>query len=141
MIIDMFTYYNEEMMLDFHIKHVYDHVDKIIVIEGDRTFDGRAYESKLKLDDPKIEHHIVPLLENPQDRWENEALQRRLAGEIAKQYDGRLFYECVDEIINTDFYDMADQLTEPLTLALDNYYYYFNGKDTGNSSHPMPITL
>lgn len=137
----MFTYYNEKELLDFHINHVYDHVDKIIVIEGDRTYDGTPYKSTLKFDDPKIEHHIVPLIKNPVDRWENEAWQRRLAGEIAKDYDGTVFFECVDEIVDTFFYDHASLFTQPHTLSLDNYYYYFNGKDVGNSAHPMPIVL
>ena len=139
MIIDMFTYYNEKELLEFHINHVYDKVDKIIVIEGDRTFDGRAYTSDVKLNDPKVEHRIVPLLENPVDRWENEALQRRLAGEIAKEYEGTLFYECADEIIHPAFYM---NFTEPHCLSLDNFYYYFNGKDVGEKpDHPMPIAL
>lgn len=137
----MFTYYNERELLDFHINHVYDHVDKIIVVEGDRTYDGTPYKSKLKFKDPKIEHHIVPLLDKPVDRWENEALQRRLAGDIAKDNEGIVFFECVDEIVDTFFYDHAKQFSIPYTLCLDNYYYYFNGKDVGNSDHPMPIVL
>lgn len=142
MIIDMFTYYNEPEMLEFHINHVYDHVDKIIVIEGDRTYDGRPYKSKFNIKRDKVEHHIVPLLENPGSRWDNEALQRKLAGEIAKAYEGILFFECVDEIVDTMFYDNAAQFTEPTCLSLQNYYYYFNGKDVGDKpDHPMPIVL
>ncbi len=138
MIIDAFTFYNEMELLDFHINHVYDSVDKIIVVEGDRTYDGRPYKSKVKLNDPKVEHHIVPLNPTPVDRWENEATQRRLAGEIAKQFDGTLFFECVDEIVRSEF---IRELSSPTCFSLDNYYYYFNGKDKGNSDHPMPIAL
>ena len=139
MLIDMFTYYNERELLDFHINHASPYVDKIIVIEGDRTYDGRPYASSFASDDPKVEHHIVPLLEHPKDRWENEALQRRLAGEIAKQYSGTLFFECVDEIIHPAFYR---QWYQPMCLSLDNYYYYFNGRDIGlKPDHPMPIAM
>lgn len=142
MIVDVFTYYNEPEMLEFHINHVYDHVDKIIVIEGDRTYDGRAYKSKFNIKRDKVEHHIVKLLANPSSRWENEGLQRRSAGEIAKQYDGIVFFECVDEIIDTFYYDNAKNFTSPTCLSLQNYYYYFNGKDIGDKpNHPMPIVL
>lgn len=138
----MFTYYNEPEMLEFHINHVYDYVDKIIVIEGDRTYDGRPYTSSFDIKRDKVEHHIVPLLENPKDRWENEALQRKLAGDIAKQYDGILFFECVDEIVDTIYYQNAEQFSEPHCLSLQNFYYYFNGKDVGEKpDHPMPIVL
>ena len=139
MIIDMFTYYNETELLDFHINHVSKYVDKIIVVEGDRTYDGRPYASTVQFSNPKVEHHIVPLNPNPSSRWENEAIQRRLAGEIAKRYTGSLYFECADEIIHPAHY--LDR-TEPVCLSLDNYYYYFNGRDVGEKpDHPMPIAI
>jgi beta-1,4-mannosyl-glycoprotein beta-1,4-N-acetylglucosaminyltransferase len=139
MIIDCFTYYNEKELLDFHINHVYDYVDKIIVVEGDRTYDGRPYKSDFNIKDPKVEHHIVSLLEKPDTRWQNEALQRKLAGDIAKQYEGTLFFECVDEIVRTELY--KEYLT-PKCFVLDNFYYYFNGKDVGEKpDHPMPVAI
>ncbi len=139
MIIDCFTFYNEPEMLEFHINHIYPYVDKILVIEGDRTYAGKPYKSMFNIKNDKVEHHIVPLLENPGSRWDNEALQRKLAGEIASKYDGTLFFECVDEIINLDF---IVPYNSPVTLSLDNYYYYFNGKDVGDKpDHPMPIAL
>lgn len=138
MIIDVFTFYNEIELLEFHINHVKDYVDKIIVIEGDRTYTGKPYKSRFNIKDPKVEHHIVPLLEAPDDRWENEALQRYLAGEIAKKYAGTIFFECADEILKPEMYKEYD---EPQNFILDNYYYYFNGKDTINSAHPMPIAI
>lgn len=140
--IAMFTYYNEEELLGFHIRHALPYVDKIIVVEGDRRYDGTPYESSLiDMDLPiNVDHYIVPLLEEPVDRWENEALQRRLAGEIAKEYDGMLFFGCVDEILHPAIYEQ--EYTEPTCLSLDNYYYYFNGKDIGdNPTHPMPIVM
>ena len=143
MIIDMFTYYNEPELLDFHINHVSDFVDKIIVIEGDRTYAGKPYKSSFEPGKyKKVEHHIVPLKENPENRWENEALQRKLAGDIAKQYPGTLYFECVDEIIDTVWYHAHKTFDKPHCLSLNNYYYYFNGKDVGDKpDHPMPIVL
>jgi len=71
MIIDMFTFYNEKELLEFHINHVYDYVDKIIVIEGDRTYAGFPYTSIFhNIWGDKVEHHIVPLLEPPDRDWE-----------------------------------------------------------------------
>lgn len=142
MVIDCFTFYNEPELLEFHINHVYPYVDKILVIEGDRTYAGKPYKSMFNIKNDKVEHHIVPLLENPKDRWENEALQRKLAGDIARKYPGTLYFECVDEIIDPVWYQAYKTFNEPHCLSLDNYYYYFNGKDVGEKpDHPMPIVL
>src|SRR4051812_26483638 len=79
---DVFPFYNELDTLDFRLHHVYDHVDKIVIVEGDRTYAGIPYESQYLANkerfawaEDKIVHVIVPLKEHPVDRWENEAIQ------------------------------------------------------------------
>lgn len=138
--IAMFTYYNEEELLGFHIRHALPYVDKIIVVEGSHTYAGAPLVRSGRFKYSKLENRTVRLKPNPKDRWENEALQRRLAGEIAKEYEGTLFFGCVDEILHPAIYEQ--EYTEPTCLSLDNYYYYFNGKDIGdNPTHPMPIVM
>lgn len=146
---DCFSFYNELDLLDFRLHHVYDHVDKIVVVEGDRKYTGEEYESNLikhwdryKWASDKIKHTVVPLKEHPTDRWENEALQRDgFTRDLTLEKDDVVFLSCVDEIIKTDLYDLISAPVEAC-LVLDNYYYYFNGRDVGsNPKHPMPIVF
>lgn len=144
---DVFPFYNELDVLDFRLHHVYDHVDYIVIVEGDRTYPGTPYESMyLKNKEryawaaDKIRHVIVPLKENPVDRWENEAIQHdgTLEGFKDAQPDDLIFWSVgVDEIIKHEYYD---GIVSPVQacLSLDNYYYYFNGRDVGSKpDHPM----
>lgn len=147
---DVFTFYNEVDMLDFRLHHVYDHVDKIVIVEGDRTYTGRPYKSnylkhkeRYAWAEDKIIHTVVPMIETPHDRWANEAWQRNHALDgLDLKKDDVVFFSCVDEIIDHAFYDMSYNFKEPNLLSLDNYYYYFNGKDVGEKpDHPMPIVF
>jgi len=146
---DCFSFYNELDMLDFRLHHVYDHVDKIVIVEGDRKYTGEKYQSNLKKHwnrykwaKDKIIHTVVPLKEFPSSRWENEAIQRdNFLRDVGPSSKDVVFLSCVDEIIKTELYDI---ITAPVSacLHLDNYYYYFNGKDVGtNPKHPMPIVF
>lgn len=146
---DCLSFYNELDMLDFRLHHVYPHVEKIVIVEGDRKYTGQAYESNFKKNynrykwaSSKIIHTIVPLKEHPVDRWENEAIQRDgFLQDLRLKDDDIVFLSCVDEIIKTELYDLISAPVEA-SLILDNYYYYFNGKDIGSKSkHPMPIVF
>lgn len=148
MIFDCFTFYNETTLLDFRLHHVYPHVDKIVIIESDRNYAGEPVESqylknihRYEWAKDKIIHKITTLKENPSSRWENEALQRdSVMTAITPEPDDMIFFSCVDEIIDPGFY--AYKFPEPHCLSLDNYYYYFNGRDVGEKpDHPMPIVF
>lgn len=147
---DVFPFYNELDVLDFRLHHVYDHVDKIVIVEGDRTYPGTPYESmylknkeRYTWAEDKIIHIVVPLKENPIDRWENEAIQHdgTLNG-LDLQPDDLIFWSVgVDEIIKHEYYDNIVSPVEAC-LSLDNFYYYFNGKDVGEKpDHPMPMVF
>ena len=146
---DIFSFYNEVDMLDFRLHHVYDHVDYIVIVEGDRKYTGEQYQSnflknydRFKWASSKIIHTIVPLKALPTSRWENEAIQRdNFLQDLTIWPDDIVFLSCVDEIIDTELYDLV-QGDVTAVLHLDNYYYYFNGKDVGtNPIHPMPIVF
>lgn len=146
---DVFTFYNELDMLDFRLHHAYDHVDKIVIVEGDRLYPGQPYESnflkhydRYKWAADKIIHVVVPLEANPIDRWQNEAIQRSgMITQLDLKPNDVVFISCVDEIIKTELYDMVAAPVMAV-LHLANYYYYFNGKDVGdNPVHPMPIVF
>jgi beta-1,4-mannosyl-glycoprotein beta-1,4-N-acetylglucosaminyltransferase len=146
---DGFFFNDELMMLDFRLHHVYDHVDKIIIVEGDRKFDGTPKPSYLKQNwelvkwaEDKIIHTIVKLDEYPADRWANEHKQRNgWLNDVIPQEGDVFFITCVDEIVRTDLYDGIIAPVEG-SLVLDNYYYYFNCKDVGtNPTHPMSVVF
>ena len=40
-IIDCFSYFNEKELLELRINLLYDHVDKFIICDADRTYDGK----------------------------------------------------------------------------------------------------
>lgn len=41
MIIDSLLFHDEYDILDFRLRYLYDHVDKFVIVEGDRTFSGQ----------------------------------------------------------------------------------------------------
>jgi hypothetical protein len=147
---DVTPFYNELDVLDFRLHHVYDHVDYVVIVEGDRTYPGKKYDSmylankdRYKWAEDKIIHVTVPLKENPVDRWENEAIQHdgTIMGFMDAQPDDLIFWTVgVDEIIKHEYYHRDYDV--PHCLSLDNYYYYFNGKDIGEKpDHPMPMVF
>lgn len=145
--VDVFTFYNEIELLDFRLNHLKGLVDHVVIVEGDRTYAGKQYTSQLigrNLAEEygyDITHIIVPLKEFPSSRWENEALQRKIAGQFARDTypEATIFFSCVDEILDPAVYTEYDT---PHTLSLQNFYYYFNGKDVGEKpDHPMPIAF
>lgn len=147
---DCFTYFNEKELLDFRIHHVYPYVDKIVIVESNRTYAGKPNEPNFDISEygwasDKIIHLVTNLDEHPPNRWFNEAKQR---ADVADGYkdahpDDIIFFSCVDEIIKPEIYASIHNAGEVLyTLSLDNYYYYFNGRDVGDKpDHPMPIVF
>lgn len=141
-IFDAFTYFNEKEILDLRLHHLYDKVDYFVIVEGDHTFSGKPIPSMLgnvEWAEKKIRHYIVSLDANPITRWANEATQRD--GLIKGLYDAKpddiILQGCVDEIPRLEVFDNPLDLT---MLELDNFYYYLNGKDFGDSAkYPCPV--
>lgn len=145
-IYDCFTFFNELELLDLRLHHLYDTVDFFVIVEGDHTFAGKPIPSLIKQNwdkfswaKDKIRHYVVPLEPNPKSRWDNEELQRDSLsiGLYDAEPDDLILQGCVDEIPRLEVFKDPLDLT---MLELDNFYYYLNGKDIGESAkYPCPV--
>lgn len=152
MIIDCFTFFNELDLLDLRLHEHWDFVDKFVILEGDRTYPGKKYDSnflknydRFKWAKKKIIHKIAPLKEFPVSRWENEQWQRDYWGEVYRDFQGSdyILQGCVDELYRKDtILDIYKTKLSPVLLVLDEHYYYLNSKDSGtNQKYPCPIAM
>lgn len=88
MLIDTFSYFNENELLELRIKLLYDHVDKFIICEGDHTHRGvykgfklQQVLDKLELPQEKIKvvKVFMPSDQEQPDAWVRERMQRDAA--------------------------------------------------------------
>lgn len=82
-IYDCFTFYNELELLDLHLAELYNHVDKFVIVESTKTFQGNDKSLFLKLHwnrytkyHDKIIHVIVDDSPCSSNAWDNETFQR-----------------------------------------------------------------
>lgn len=148
---DCFSLYQEKELLDLRIHHLYDVVDKFVIVEGDRTFAGKeipcffdSVRDEYDWAKDKIIHVRVKLKAEPKDRWENEAIQRDgfIEGITDAQPDDLILINCIDEIPRTEMLEEFKKSEESILtlLELQNFYYYFNGKDIGPGAiFPCPV--
>jgi len=108
MVIDTFPYFNERELLELRIKLLYDHVDKFIICEGDRTHKGdpkpltcrqTLEELQIPLDKIQIVEVKMPSFEEEPNPWVRERMQRNAAQEFIQEGDIIIVTDC-DEIIN-----------------------------------------
>lgn len=148
---DVFSFYNEGDLLDLRLHELWDVVDQFIVVEGDHTFAGTPITSYIKENweryawaEEKLRHVVVSLQSSPKSRWDNEALQRDgfSLGLHDAHPDDLILIGCVDEIPRKEVLTYyKERGGDVLTLfELQNFYYYFNGKDIGvGADFPCPV--
>ena len=113
-IIDCFPYFNEKELLELRINLLYDHVDKFIICDADRTHSGKpkpftCKETIQSLGLPKDKIQVVEV-ELPQksfnswisDTWTRERMQRNAASSFIEEGDVCFVGDC-DEIINPKY--------------------------------------
>jgi hypothetical protein len=112
-LIDCFPYYRESILLEFRIRLLYDHVDKFLISEGNKTFSGinKTYNCRKHLesiDDPLNKIVLVELDFNQFPECDTfsgrENLQRDVPSKLLDNFDDDcIFYfsDC-DEILNPD---------------------------------------
>lgn len=144
MIIDVFLFNNEIDLLELRLRENWKLFDKFIIIEGNKTFQGRNKYSLLNTREnkkrfewakKKIIRHTATLSSNPCNQWENEKIQLNFMTQVIKEYKNydttNLFVtgDC-DEIVNKfAIKEIIKNKTEfPLVLLLNSYYYYLNGR-------------
>jgi beta-1,4-mannosyl-glycoprotein beta-1,4-N-acetylglucosaminyltransferase len=144
MIIDVFLFNNEIDLLELRLRENWKLFDKFIIIEGNKTFQGRnkysllnTRENKKRFEwaEKKIIRHTASLSSNPCNQWENEKIQLNFMTQVIKEYKNydttNLFVtgDC-DEIVNKfAIKEIIKNKTEfPLVLLVNSYYYYLNGR-------------
>jgi beta-1,4-mannosyl-glycoprotein beta-1,4-N-acetylglucosaminyltransferase len=144
MIIDVFLFNNEIELLELRLRENWDLFDKFIIIEGNRTFQGKEKNSildkqvnkkRFQWANKKIIRHTASLSSSPCDQWENEKIQLNFMTQVIKEYknDDRtnLFVtgDC-DEIVNKFAIReiIKKKIKLPVALLLNSYYYYLNGR-------------
>lgn len=137
MIIDCFTYFNEEKLLFSRIAYLKDVVDRFVIVEGDRTFQGTPKESRLPVFDREtIRHIIVPLSATPKFSFQNEYAQRNaiMKGLFDASPDDLILIGDVDEIPNKD---AIIEVAQPHAY-LQKYYKYRRDLRVYNKTQNKP---
>jgi hypothetical protein len=113
-IVDCFPYFNEKELLELRIKLLYDHVDKFIICDADRTHSGKPKPFLCKdvireLNLPQEKIHVVEVnlpqkSTNPwvSGTWMRERMQRNAASQFIEDGDVCFVGDC-DEIINPKY--------------------------------------
>lgn len=144
MIIDVFLFNNEIDLLELRLRENWKLFDKFIIIEGNKTFQGRNKYSLLNTREnkkrfewakKKIIRHTASLSSSPCNQWENEKIQLNFMTHVIKEYKNydatNLFVtgDC-DEIVNKfAIREIIKNKTKlPLVFFLNSYYYYLNGR-------------
>lgn len=107
MIVDVFLYFNEKELLELRMKMLYDHVDRFIICDANRTHSGefKEFTCKKTLEDLGIPFTKIDLIEvdlsvhDNGNSWEREITQRNAAKNFIKEDDICFIADC-DEIIN-----------------------------------------
>lgn len=113
-IIDCFPYFDEKELLELRINLLYEHVDKFIICDADRSYDGKPKPFTCKnvidtlgLPKEKIQILEVNLPNNHINSWTSPSLLRermqRNAAESLMEDDDIFIISNLDEIINPDF--------------------------------------
>jgi len=122
-IIDCFPYFNEKELLELRINLLYDHVDKFIICDADRTHSGKPKPftckdiiDQLGLPKDKIQVVEVELPKNSinswiSDTWIRERMQRNAAAEFIKDDDICYIGDC-DEIIDPKYLNYYASIAE-----------------------------
>ena len=133
-LIDGFTFYNELDMLDFRLKELNSIVDKFIVVEATKTFQGNnkplffnENKNRFSKYTDKIIHIIIDDMPCGSNNWDREIHQRN---GISRGFQNITNTDIViiadlDEIpdINTLQNIKNNGLNEPIALEMDFYYY------------------
>jgi beta-1,4-mannosyl-glycoprotein beta-1,4-N-acetylglucosaminyltransferase len=86
MIIDCITFGGEADMLEGRLNYLYNHIDKMLIIESDRTYTGikkdYIFENNIDRYDQYLDKVIYVKIEslNSSDPWDNDFHQRRQIG-------------------------------------------------------------
>jgi hypothetical protein len=120
MIIDCFSYFNEEELLELRLRLLYNKVDKFIITEADHTHSGLPKHmtllNTLKRMDISLEKIwyvpvMLPSLAQEPNNWVRERMQRDAAIPYIRETDIAFIGDC-DEILNPEHIDYIKYIKE-----------------------------
>ena len=131
---DVFTYFDEERLLELRLEEHNPFVDRFVLVEGNRTFVGRSKPFNFDINSPrwanyrdKIIHLKILLSDTPETAWANEAAQRNaFVTAIAFDDDDIVHLSDVDEITSRHSWrHILDELRLVDCLALRHRFFYY----------------
>lgn len=152
MIYSCTTFLNEFDLLDLKISEEYDYVDKIIVVESNRTFRNNPKELFLrdlsrykddKIEIISLEDRFVSEEERKDYVWFNEKLQRNAGTPSYINDEDIIFSSDVDEIINRKEFPRLFSLVEEkglIKLAILHFIYKINLFSNDNWTAPFLVS-
>lgn len=150
-IFDCFMFWKELDLLELRLRHMYEFVDKFVIVESPYTFTGKPkplfyLENRHRFEwaAEKIEHVLTDFQPQPGNAWWNESAQRNnieLGIHNAKNNDIILISD-VDEIPNIETLRTAcvwvSENNAPATITLDKCYYKLNNFMIGQEDGVQP---
>ena len=137
MIVDCFTFFNELDLLEIRLKELGEVVDRFVLVESTRTFQGkpkplffRDNASRFGQFQPKIEHLIVDMPET-EDPWAREGFQRDSIKRAVASLPptAMVFVSDADEIFRSEAMRIAAANSQFAFLEMDLFYYFLDLKD------------
>jgi beta-1,4-mannosyl-glycoprotein beta-1,4-N-acetylglucosaminyltransferase len=133
MIVDAFLFHREYEMLAFRMRMLYPHVDRIVIVEADKTFSGldkpfyyEQNQSRYRWAADKIVHFKMSHAPSD-DFWQTEYAQRGAIVEACKDFDDDdvLVLGDVDEIPSLDSLEWARRNAGKYpAVCLQHFFYY-----------------
>jgi hypothetical protein len=142
MIIDTFLFNNEFDMLDIHLAISENYVDKWIVLEANKTLNGRdkpynLFDASKKYKEKYGDRLEIITLDIPPDTchqsYYETSMRRGFKNSLEKYADSDIIiHGDLDEIINPNKFkkivDLMDQANKPVSCGLEMYMYKFDQK-------------
>lgn len=136
-IYDCFTFNDELDLLELRLTELYDHVDKFVIVEANRTFQNTPkpfyFIEHMERFAPwldKIIHYTVADMPDDTDAWGRERHQRDAIGRAVADADDNdiIFVSDLDEIIRPDTVDAIrnDTATSVWGMRMPLFYFKFN---------------
>jgi len=140
MIYDCFMFWKELDMLELRLRHLWEHVDKFVIVEATRTFRGKPkplffWSNRNRFDwaMSKIIHRVVDMPESHSEYWGMEGIQRDgimlgLTDSIPEDY---VFISDVDELPR--YHEMRVAMERcanegPIALVLTKHHWKLNNR-------------
>lgn len=133
MIYDCFQFNNELDLLEIRLNHHGAFVDKFILIESTKTYNGadkplHFYENREKFSAfrHKIYHIITDFPFETNAGWKYEHMQRNILRGFTFPKDDLILYSDCDELVKPEVFQKISDASDIWHLQMDLFFYFFN---------------